>query len=349
MSERVESRSYSDAGRPDFDLEWRSMKISETKFLITGGSGFIGTNLVEHLLGKGFKVVNFDKNPPKTDRHKKESILGNILDKKSLQAAFLEYEPTHVVHLAARTDLNGVAASDYVENTVGVENICHAALGCPSLKRIILASSRLVNEIGYAPKSMADYNPTTEYGRSKVEGELITRKILTPSELSWAIFRPTSIWGPWFGVPYRNFFDAVKAGRYMHPKGKIIRKTFGYVGNSVRQLEALSCGRGVEIIGETMYLADRKPIEVYEFATEIAAKMGVPLVRQVDERLLRGGALFGDMLNKLGVGFPLTTFRLNNMLTEMIYDVDQICSIVDGVVEMGDAVKETVDWMSECS
>ena len=115
-----------------------------------------------------------------------------------------EFQPEYIIHLAARTDLNGKSVSDYSANIEGVENMVKISNSLASLKRVIYASSRLVCKIGYQPKSYNDFCPTTFYGESKMIGEMIVRNY-TKSFYSWSIVRPTSIWGPWFDVPYRNF------------------------------------------------------------------------------------------------------------------------------------------------
>ena len=40
------------------------------KILVTGGSGFIGTNLMEYYLSKGVEALNFSTDPPKNPEHK---------------------------------------------------------------------------------------------------------------------------------------------------------------------------------------------------------------------------------------------------------------------------------------
>ena len=68
------------------------------------------------------------------------------------------------------------------------------SIGLNELKKIIIASSMLVCELGYSPKNFNDYKPNTLYGESKV----LTEKIVKKFKNSWTIVRPTSIWGPWF-------------------------------------------------------------------------------------------------------------------------------------------------------
>jgi GlcNAc-P-P-Und epimerase len=89
------------------------------KVFITGGSGFIGTNLVADLLGDAVEFLNFDRSPPLDPSHRPYWRVGNILSPPALQEALAEFQPTHLVHLAARVDTDGRTLADYRDNTDG--------------------------------------------------------------------------------------------------------------------------------------------------------------------------------------------------------------------------------------
>ncbi len=219
------------------------------KAVVTGGSGFIGTNLVESLMLGGDEVLNFDVEPPRNPRHRHLWRAIDCLNGSDLREALESASPDYIFHLAARTDLGGDTVEDYVANTGGTANICAAIPRCPGLKHVIFASSLLVCRPGYSPKDQNDYLPTTPYGESKVISEQIVRG--APDLCCrWTIVRPTHIWGPWFRAPYRDFFTMVERGFYVHPRVGDIRKAFGFVGNVVHQL-----GRIVEAETPTTWLS----------------------------------------------------------------------------------------------
>ena len=152
------------------------------KILITGSSGFIGTNLVEFLLKNNlYNVLGFDINNPKIKKHTDVLRQIDIRDKNTLLKAVKEFDPTYVIHLAARTDLNGVTLEDYDSNTNGVINLVEALSSLTNVKRVIFASSMYVCISGYNPKNCDDYKPHTVYGESKV----ITEKIVKNSNHSY--------------------------------------------------------------------------------------------------------------------------------------------------------------------
>lgn len=319
----------------------------QNRYLITGGSGFIGTNLVDEHLNNGDVILSIDLTPPKNNAHLQYFQQVSLLDTDKLTQIVKSFAPTHIYHLGARTDLNGQTLADYRENIEGVQNLIDAANEAQSVKRIVFASSRLVCKIGYQPVSYLDYCPTTAYGQSKVVGENIVNA-LTGEQWSWCIFRPTSIWGPWFDVPYRNFFDTVRKGVYLHPKNVKVLKSFGYVGNSVYQIRKLMDADQQQIARKTFYIGDYEPIDVLKFANNIAQEFNVTLPKSVPLWLLRIAGLVGDGLNSMGIGFPLTTFRLNNLITPMLHDFADLKVVVgDLPYSMSDGVKLTVNWMRE--
>lgn len=237
------------------------------KVLITGGSGFIGTNLIRFLLERGsYKVKSVDLATPKIESHKAVWECVDIRDNGALAILFEVFSPDMVVHLAARTDLRGATLEDYDSNTLGVENLIAVIKKTPSVKRVLFASSMYVCRPGYQPADMDDYDPHTVYGESK----MLTERIIKGAELSvpWVIFRPTSIWGPWFSEPYIDFFKIVLGRKYFHLGKRACSKTYGYIENSVRQIEVLLEADIDRVNGRLFYIGDWPAYNISEWAEE---------------------------------------------------------------------------------
>src|SRR3984893_16034161 len=148
----------------------------------------------------------------------------------------------------------------------------------------VFASSRYVHPTAIQPQGDAEYAPFTFYGASKAEGEKIVRA--SGLETTWVLIRPTSIWGPWFGIPYRGFFDTVRKGLYVHPRGERLYKTYGYVGNVVHQIKRFLFVPAELVDGRVFYVADYQPIEIRNMAESIREAFEAPAVRDVPTTIL---------------------------------------------------------------
>ena len=314
------------------------------KVLITGGSGFIGTNLLLFLIEK-YEILNIDIRESNLTELQKYTSIVDITNYENFRNVVIGFSPDYIIHLAARTDLNGKFIYDYSANTVGVSNLMKIIHELPKLKKLIVTSSMLVCHTGYYPKNQFDYAPNTLYGESKVETEKIVWD--NKPQCDWAIIRPTSIWGPWFGVPYRNFFDMVISRKYFHIGRKSCTKTYGYVGNAVYQIEQILFHETLNEDQKVFYIGDNPPTNIEVWANEIAAELNSN-IKRVPFWMLKIAAYFGDLLKLFNITFPMTSFRLKNMTTDNTIDLSETykiapnppCSRIDGI-------KATLQWLKK--
>jgi len=318
-----------------------------TRIIVTGGSGFIGTNYVGFLLDNGVKdIINIDIKKPSNSQHYEFWRECDILDEKKLRQVVREFSPTHIVHLAATTGVSEKSIKAFAANIDGVKNLINATKDIPGLERIIFTSSLLVCKMGYMPKHDIDYKPSTFYGQSKVMGEEIVRS-QTDLSFSWTIIRPISIWGPWFNEPYKNFFKAISQGWYFHIGSGHYRRSLGYVENTVFQIHKLLIAPVEKVGGKTFYVADDQPLDLYDMSDWVRQILGAKKIRNFPVWTARFAALAGDVLKALGwKSVPLSSFRLENIRTEYVYDLSPTMMICGSLpYSHREGVKRTIDWM----
>ncbi|BCD98336.1 NAD-dependent epimerase/dehydratase family protein [Marinagarivorans cellulosilyticus] len=320
--------------------------MNKARILITGGSGFIGTNAVDRALVLGFDILSIDVRQPKNLNHSQIFKQVDLKNLDALKKVFQQFKPNLVLHLAARTDLGGSKLQDYEDNVHAVRNLCRVLIDTPSVESVVFASSMLVCSAGDMPKYSDHYSPSTVYGESKVEMENIIREFCDDFPFAWTTVRPTSIWGPWFEEPYKNFFYRVMNGSYFLIGERASVKTYGYVGNAVNQM--FSClVAGVNFGLGPKYLGDSLPMSADDWAIKISSVAGVKMPSSLPWWVLSSAAVVGDLLAIFSIKFPMTTFRLNNMTTDNVIEPEMLLELenIYSPVSLQEGIAETLAWL----
>lgn len=316
------------------------------KVLVTGGSGFIGTNLIEHLQAKNHEVVNVDVNPPLCSRHRNFWEKVDILDREAVLDAFSVHKPACVVHLAARTDVveGTTVEPDYRVNTEGTANVIAAIKATPSVSRVVIASTQYVHGPGHIPTDEYDCEPHTVYGQSKVITEKLTRQ--ANLDCTWTIVRPTNIWGPWHMRHRSEVLRVLKKGYYLYPGRRPVTKSYGYVKNVAHYIVRILEMPQDAVNGKTFYIGD-EPIDQFEWINSMSRQLRGQGVRIVPRCVMRLMAALGDVITFVrGRRFILTSSRYKNMITDYTTPMDATFNVLGrGPYAMADGVRDTAAWL----
>src|SRR5450755_1629477 len=168
------------------------------RVLVTGGSGFIGSHVVDKLRLRGYEPVNYDLRPsPWHEPGSVETVLGSITDREALERALQGCDA--VAHLAAVADVNDVHAEPEVAERVnarGTVAVLEAARRS-GVKRIVYASTIWV----YSDCAGDEVDegtllppPSHLYTSTKLAGELYCKAYQELYGIDYTILR--------FGIPY---------------------------------------------------------------------------------------------------------------------------------------------------
>jgi GlcNAc-P-P-Und epimerase len=319
------------------------------RILITGGSGFIGTNFISEISREANTILNYSLHPPLEPDQKQYWRAGDILDSAAATAAFREFQPDRVLHLAARAecDEKTTVENGYRANTEGTRNILEAIRTTPSVQRAIITSSQFVCAPGRAPKNDTDYFPETVYGESKV----ITEKLTRAANLSacWTIIRPTNIWGPWHMRYRREFWRVLERGLYVHPGRHPVIRSYGYVKNVVHQIQRIFQLPYELVHGKTLYLGDR-PINLFDWVNGFSHALTGREARVVPRSLMRVLALIGDIPSHLtGKPFLINSSRFRSMTTDYETPMERTFKLFgESPYTLQAGIEETVGWLRSC-
>lgn len=321
------------------------MQKKADRILITGGSGFIGTNLISSLSTHYSTILNIDRCKPKIDNHIQYWHKGDILDRDDLFKLFKDFKPEIVIHLAARTDTNSNKLIDYIDNTEGTKNVIDATKDSNSVSRLIITSTQYVyfKKDKPLPASDLDFSPHTVYGESKVQNEQYAREM--DLKCCWTIVRPTNVWGPWNMRYPDELLKMIKRGFYFHPGKKKVIKSYAFVQNLVHQLIGIIMADRNIVDKQVFYLGDL-PMDSYEWVNSFSLQLIKRDVIVMPRFLLKILAIAGELLKIIHIRFPLTWIRFLNMTTDYPTPVEKTISIFgQGSCNHDDNVKETIAWL----
>ncbi len=312
--------------------------------VVTGGSGFIGTHLIDLLENRpGIRIVNLDRHPPKKDSHLQYWTACDIMDRGSLRGTFSDFRPRFVAHLAARTDMDGKSVEDYRVNCAGTESVIDAICCAGSVERAIFVSTQFVVGPGPLPNSDTDFRAHTIYGQSKVMAEMAIRK--SGLNCTWTIVRPTNVWGSWHPRYPKEFWKVLQRGLYFHPGSKPVTRSYGYVGNVVRQMAAIFDAPVEDVHQRALYVGD-PPILLLDWVNAFSLQLTGHRARVIPQSLLRVIACVGDGLVAIGVKFPLFSSRLRSMTEDYPTPMEPTYQLLGPpTTSLEDGVRETVQWL----
>jgi nucleoside-diphosphate-sugar epimerase len=174
------------------------------RYLVTGGAGFIGSNIVDELVRRRQEVVVLDDLSAGKEanlaavRDKIELHIGSITDLAAVQSACKGVH--YVIHLAARTSVPRSVLNPLETNHVNIDgmlNVLVAARDAQVRRFVFAASSAAYGETPTLPKiESMPAQPISPYGLTKYVGELYAQVFGRVYGLENACLRYFNVFGP---------------------------------------------------------------------------------------------------------------------------------------------------------
>ena len=250
------------------------------RVLVTGGAGFVGSHLVDGLLGEGFDVVVLDDLSTGRLENVKDHLIeegfrfiqGDIRDREVLRKALEGVDA--VFHLAAITSVPYSVEHPEITFEVNVEGTRSLLESCLDLdvgRFIYVSTCAVYGNPKYLPiDEEHPTEPISPYAESKLEAEGLSLRFYKDYGLDVTVFRPFNIYGPrqrndQYGGVIARFIERLSSGKppVIYGDGSQTRD-FIYVEDVVRAfIGALNCEHAS---GRVLNVATGNPTSIRELA-----------------------------------------------------------------------------------
>lgn len=341
--------------------------------LVTGGSGFLGSHIIQRLLAEpGAVVFSVSRNPRERDARVKYRAV-DIADEAKLRALFEEIKPRVVIHTVSPspTDKPGEL---YHTNVVGTKALLRCAASCPETRAFVYTSS----DSAVASPSSPDqklresdaqlYNEThynNPYGRSKALADVAVLAA-DSANLCTATLRLPAIYGEGDTNFIPQLLTSVRRGEHKMQLGEN-KKMFEFVyvksASEAHVLAAKALLRAdiagndkkfPKVHGEAFFITDDKPQYFFDFAREAYAAAGYPVapneIKKMPLAVVQAMASIGERaywIFTLGRLTPqLRRQNIDHLDKGCHWSIEKAQQRLDykPVMDQADAIKRSMTW-----
>jgi UDP-glucose 4-epimerase len=267
-----------------------------SRILVTGAAGFIGSHVARHLVGEGHQVVSLDDLSGGFRDHVPAGVQfveGSVADSQLVDRLFNEHRFEYVFHLAAYAAeglSHFIKRFNYTNNLIGSVNLINASVN-HQVKCFVFTSSIAVygrNQLPMVEEAVPQ--PEDPYGIAKYAVEMDLRESHEMFGLNHVIFRPHNVYGENqnLGDRYRNvigiFMNQIMQQQPMTIFGDGTQtRAFSYI-DDVAPVIAASISRPA-CYNQVFNVGADKAYSVNELATVVSEAMGVkPDIKHLDAR-----------------------------------------------------------------
>ncbi len=279
-------------------------KEKEEGVFVTGGSGYIGRNLIRSMVAEGRRVraLARSRNAAAVVADLgAEPVMGDLFDREALEEGMKGVEI--VVHAAADTGHGLSSAHQTAANLEGTRNVYDAAR-LAGVRRALHLSTEAVLLDGRPLHDADETTPIPEkhaggYSKTKAEAERIALEA-SRDGLEVIVLRPRFVWGRDDTTALPQLIEAARSGKLSWIGGGHYDMSTTHIANVIHGVRlALEKGRG----GEVYFVTDGDPVEFRAFVTALLEAAGVEApTAEVPRWLVATVVRVGEVLARLTGG-----------------------------------------------
>ena len=250
------------------------------KALVTGGNGFLGTEITRQLLALGHEVVSLSrKDAPHVRALGATTVQGDVADFNTVQGAARGADA--VFHVAAKAGIWGDRADFERTNVTGTKAVIEACLR-EGVKKLVYTSSPSVVAHGGDLSGVDERAPfptryIADYPRTKAIAEVLALSANGP-HLSTTALRPHLIWGPGDAHILPRLVERAKAGKLklVGTGASLVDTTYIENAALAHILAERSLGVGSANAGKPYFISNGEPLPVGEIVGRLVEAAGAP-------------------------------------------------------------------------
>jgi dihydroflavonol-4-reductase len=325
------------------------------RILLTGITGFIGTNLAHHLLQTNrYEIIGTYRDPGKAKAYEQQGIqmrYADLLKPDTLKGVTKDVDV--VLHLAGLMRFHGPWEPLYAHNVTGTQLIAQDALHQEVPHFIYSSSTEAIGPVQTIPgDEQSPYHPTYDYGKTKQLAELWLLEQHRTAGLPLTILRPTGVYGPGDQYVTLSTVRAVAAGklRFLPGKGEHLIH-FTYVDDIVEGFQKTLEHR-TQSLGETFILSSDEYVTYQAMFTIIAHLLGVPPPTHSIPMILAKAYLSIIQKNNARKGiddFVMHTSLIDTMKTDRVYSNAKAKKMLGFHPRFNyqEGMRKTIEWYNE--
>ncbi len=307
--------------------------------LVTGASGFVGSQAVLQFRKAGWRVIGTGRKPIIDPDYFRWDISQPCPESLRRQLP----KPDVILHAAARSSPWGSKRSFQVQNVIGTQNVLQLAKSLGVSKFIFVSSSSVYYEprdqLGITELTSHAIRPVNHYAASKQHSEALVKSY--PG--LWCILRPRAVYGRGDSVLFPRILAAAQAEKLP----LLVRRGEPAIGDllSIQNLTNvfLKAAADPKITGE-FNLTDNQSVPINDFLLEIFRRLGLPKPkRQLSVNTAFQAARILEFLYQYSMPWkepPITRFGVHVFAYSKTFDVRKM---LDTFGQPLQSVEEAVD------
>lgn len=297
--------------------------MSSSTLFLTGGSGYVGRNLIRRLCADGHHVRALVRSPQAAavvEALGAQPVQGDLLD-PGIAAAMQGC--TALIHAAADTDHRNASPSQWQTNVEGTRNVLTAARAASVPVALVLSSESALTSGAPLHQAREDHPYPSRaagvYGASKAEAERVALALSTP-QFAVKVLRPRFVWGRDNTTAMPYLLQAVRSGRFAWIDGGHYLTSATHVDNLA---EAVCCALTRGDGGRIYHVCDGAPVPFRRLiGAQLQAHGVAPPDKLVPRGLLRVFVGLDDLFRRLRLPLraPMTRQEFASSAVEVTLD-----------------------------